>query len=135
MGGSPLKGETIESYGNAVLSAGFMTFAIAALVMAILVVTLPFAVASWRIAVYTIWPFGRTVVPRPDAGVPSQVGNVLWFVLAGWWLGLLYLLAGALACVLAATAVACQLVLGLEEPKDEPPAGVEEGVWFAWLQA
>lgn len=58
--------------------ASALTFAVAALLMAILVVTLPFAVASWRIALYTVWPFGRTVVPRPGAGVPSQLGNVLW---------------------------------------------------------
>jgi uncharacterized membrane protein YccF (DUF307 family) len=35
-----------------------------------------------------LWPFGRTVVDRPDAGVMSTLGNVLWFVLIGWWLAL-----------------------------------------------
>jgi uncharacterized membrane protein YccF (DUF307 family) len=66
--------------------ASALTFAVAAPVMAVLVVTIPFAVASWRIALYTIWPFGRTVVSRPTAGVGSAVGNVLWFVLAGLWI-------------------------------------------------
>lgn len=79
--------------------ASAVSFAIAALVMAILVVTIPFAVASWRIALYTIWPFGRTVVPRPGAGVPSLLGNVLWFLLAGIWIFLGHLAAAVALCL------------------------------------
>ena len=37
---------------------------------------------------FALWPFGRTVVRRPDAGVASAIGNVLWVVLCGWWLAL-----------------------------------------------
>lgn len=66
--------------------ASALSFAIAALVMTVLVVTIPFGIASWRLALYTLWPFGRTLVPRPDAGAGSTVGNVLWFVLAGVWI-------------------------------------------------
>jgi uncharacterized membrane protein YccF (DUF307 family) len=40
---------------------------------------------------YSLWPFGRTVVKRPEAGGASVVGNVLWLLLAGWWLALLHL--------------------------------------------
>jgi uncharacterized membrane protein YccF (DUF307 family) len=37
---------------------------------------------------YTLWPFGRTLVKKPTAGVGSAIGNVIWFILAGWWLAL-----------------------------------------------
>src|SRR5262249_51954628 len=39
-----------------------------------------------------LWPFGRTVVPKPSAGVMSAIGNVIWFVVAGWWLALGHIL-------------------------------------------
>jgi uncharacterized membrane protein YccF (DUF307 family) len=54
--------------------------------MAILIVTFPFAIAAGRMALFTLWPFGRTVVKRPEAGAPSLIGNILWLVLCGWWL-------------------------------------------------
>jgi uncharacterized membrane protein YccF (DUF307 family) len=79
--------------------ASALTFAVAALVMAVLVVTIPFAVASGRIALYTLWPFGRTVVSRPTAGVASALGNVLWFVLAGVWVFLAHLVAAVGFCL------------------------------------
>ena len=66
--------------------ASALSFALAALVMTVLVVTIPFGIASWRLALYTLWPFGRTLVPRPDAGAGSTIGNVLWFLLAGVWI-------------------------------------------------
>lgn len=66
--------------------ASALSFALAALVMTVLVVTIPFGIASWRLALYTLWPFGRTLVPRPGAGAPSALGNVLWFLLAGVWI-------------------------------------------------
>lgn len=63
-------------------------YALAGLVMVVLIVTIPFGVASFRLAGYALWPFGRTVVDKPEAGAPSCVGNVLWLVLAGWWLAI-----------------------------------------------
>ncbi|MFJ1674253.1 MULTISPECIES: YccF domain-containing protein [unclassified Streptomyces] len=67
-------------------------YAVAALICFILIVTIPFGIASMRIAGYVLWPFGRTTVERPDAGAPSCVGNVIWLVFAGWWLALGHLL-------------------------------------------
>jgi uncharacterized membrane protein YccF (DUF307 family) len=71
-------------------------FIVAGVIMTILIITIPFGVASFRMAGYALWPFGRTVVTRADAGAPSVIGNVLWLVLAGWWLALGYVISGIL---------------------------------------
>ncbi|MER5522841.1 YccF domain-containing protein [Streptomyces argyrophyllae] len=67
-------------------------YLIAALICFILIVTIPFGIASLRIAGFVLWPFGRTTVRRPGAGAPSFVGNVIWIVFAGWWLALAHLI-------------------------------------------
>jgi uncharacterized membrane protein YccF (DUF307 family) len=74
-------------------------YAIAALVMFILIITIPFGIAALRIGVFALWPFGKTVVRRTDAGAGSAIGNVLWFLLAGWWLILLHIVTGVLLCL------------------------------------
>jgi uncharacterized membrane protein YccF (DUF307 family) len=74
-------------------------YAIAALICFILIITIPFGVASLRIALFALWPFGRTVVKRPGAGAGSAIGNVIWFVLCGWWLALGHIITGALLCL------------------------------------
>jgi uncharacterized membrane protein YccF (DUF307 family) len=92
--------------------AGFWAFLgwlIAALVMAILIITIPFAVQAVKIAVFSLWPFGRTVLKRESAGAPSLIGNILWLVLCGWWLALLHLIGGV---ALAITIIGIPLALG-----------------------
>jgi uncharacterized membrane protein YccF (DUF307 family) len=74
-------------------------YAVAALICFILIITIPFGIASLRIANYALWPFGRTVVDDPEAGAPSLVGNVLWVVFAGWWLAIGHLVTGFLLCL------------------------------------
>lgn len=74
-------------------------YAIAAFVMTILVVTAPFGIASWRLATYVIWPFGKTVVKSPRAGAASTLGNILWFFLAGLWIALGHIVSGLLLCL------------------------------------
>ena len=69
------------------------------LVLCILIITIPFGIASFRIAAFVLWPFGRAVVPKPSAGAPSFIGNVLWFILAGIWLALGHLLTGVVLCL------------------------------------
>ncbi|MFD6996200.1 YccF domain-containing protein [Streptomyces mirabilis] len=69
-----------------------IAYTLAALVCFILIVTIPFGIASLRIAGYVLWPFGRTTVDRPDAGAPSFIGNVIWVIFAGWWLALGHLI-------------------------------------------
>ncbi|MDO8337687.1 MAG: YccF domain-containing protein [Microcella sp.] len=66
----------------------FLGYALAAVIMFVLIVTIPWGIAAWRIGVYSLWPFGKEVVDRPTAGIGSAIGNVVWVVLAGWWLAL-----------------------------------------------
>ena len=82
--------------------AGFWTalgYALAALIMFILIITIPFGVAALRIGVFALWPFGKTVVRRAEAGAGSAIGNVIWFVLAGWWLIVVHLITGTILCL------------------------------------
>src|SRR5437870_1743630 len=74
-------------------------YALAALVCFILIITIPFGVAALRIALFALWPFGRTVIRRPSAGVASGIGNILWLVLCGWWLALGHLVTGVAQCL------------------------------------
>ena len=68
--------------------------------LAITVVGLPWAFSAWRIASYSFWPFGREVVWRDDASGREDLGtgclgvglNVIWLVLAGWYIALAHLL-------------------------------------------
>jgi len=82
--------------------AGFwlaVGYTLAALICFVLIITIPFGIASLRIAAFALWPFGRTVVRRPDAGIASGIGNVLWFLLCGWWLALGHLISGVVLCL------------------------------------
>jgi uncharacterized membrane protein YccF (DUF307 family) len=72
-------------FGGLLLALGY---AVAGLICFLLIVTIPFGIASFRMANYALWPFGREVVRRPDAGVASTVGNVIWLVVAGIWLAI-----------------------------------------------
>lgn len=63
-------------------------YAVAGVVCCVLIVTIPFGIASFRIASYVLWPFGRTVVDKPGAGAWSTLGNVVWVLVAGIWLAI-----------------------------------------------
>jgi uncharacterized membrane protein YccF (DUF307 family) len=85
-----------------VFGSGFLLaigYGLAALICFALIVTIPFGVAALRLAAYSLWPFGRTVVSRPDAGVASGLANIIWVIVAGWWLALTHLVAGIAQCV------------------------------------
>ncbi len=74
-------------------------YVVAGIICCILIVTIPFGIASFRIAGFALWPFGRTTVERRDAGAASCVGNVIWLVFAGWWLALGHVITGIALCV------------------------------------
>jgi uncharacterized membrane protein YccF (DUF307 family) len=74
-------------------------YLVAAVFAFLLIVTIPFGIAALRIALFALWPFGRTVVKRPGAGAASALGNVVWLVLFGWWLALGHIITGVLLCL------------------------------------
>ncbi len=74
-------------------------YALAGIVASILIITIPFGIAAFRIANYVLWPFGRTTVPRRDAGVGSLIGNIAWIILFGWWLAVGHLVTGVILCL------------------------------------
>ncbi|MFD9964261.1 YccF domain-containing protein [Amycolatopsis sp. NPDC058986] len=74
-------------------------YLVAGIICCVLIITIPFGLASFRIAHYALWPFGRTVVDRRDAGAASCLGNVIWFVFAGLWLAIGHVLTGIALCV------------------------------------
>ncbi|MEU3460890.1 YccF domain-containing protein [Streptomyces sp. NPDC006733] len=74
-------------------------YAVAGLVCCILIITIPWGLASFRIANYALWPFGRTTVERRDAGAGSLLGNIVWIVFAGWWLALGHIVTGIALCL------------------------------------
>lgn len=76
-------------FGGIWLALGYL---VAGIICCILIITIPFGIASFRIALFALWPFGSTVVPKPTAGTMSLVGNVIWLVVAGVWLALGHLL-------------------------------------------
>jgi uncharacterized membrane protein YccF (DUF307 family) len=85
-----------------IFGSGFLLaigYGVAALICFALVVTIPFGVASLRLASYSLWPFGRTIVTKPSAGLGSGIANILWVVLAGWWMALAHIVTGIAQCV------------------------------------
>ena len=90
--------------GGAWMAAGWL---VAAIVMAITIIGLPWAKAAFNIAIYTLLPFGQQAVRRdqltgqPDIGTGplGVIGNLIWLVLAGWWLALGHLVTAVLLAV------------------------------------
>lgn len=74
-------------------------YALAGLIACVTVIGIPFGIAAFRLAGFVLWPFGRTVVFRRDAGVFSLIGNIVWIVLLGWELAVFHLFAGLLLCL------------------------------------
>jgi uncharacterized membrane protein YccF (DUF307 family) len=83
-------------FGGLLLALGYL---VAAVICFILIITIPFGIASLRMALFALWPFGRTIRRRDDAGAASTIGNVLWIILCGWWLALGHLISGVLLCI------------------------------------
>ena len=77
--------------GGLVTGLGWL---LAGVILAITIVGLPYAGAAWRIAGFAFWPFGKEIVSREILTGRQDVGtgplgfllNVIWIVLAGWWL-------------------------------------------------
>ena len=74
-------------------------YALAGVVMMLLVVTIPFGIAAFRLAGFVLWPFGRAVVRKPSAGAGAAIGNVLWFLVAGLWIAIGHVVTAAALAV------------------------------------
>ena len=73
-------------FGGIWLALGYVA---AGIVCCLLIVTIPFGIASFRIASYALWPFGRTVVDNGrGTGVLATLGNVIWVIVAGIWIAI-----------------------------------------------
>jgi uncharacterized membrane protein YccF (DUF307 family) len=92
------------AFGGLWMAVGW---AIAAVIMAITIIGLPWARAAFNIAIYTLLPFGQKAVSRAEytgtedlgTGPLGLIGNIIWFVLAGWWLALGHLITAILLAV------------------------------------
>lgn len=84
-------------FGGIWLALGYV---VAGIVACIFIVTIPAGVASFRMASYALWPFGRVVVDKRggSAGL-SAVMNVVWFVVAGMWLAIGHITTAAVQAV------------------------------------
>lgn len=73
-----------------------------AVVCAITIVGIPWAIAAWRIGSFSFWPFGRVVVDKPGGALASgigAIGNIVWALLFGWWLALGHLMSALLCAI------------------------------------
>jgi uncharacterized membrane protein YccF (DUF307 family) len=78
----------------------FIAYVFAGILSCIFIITIPFGVQSFKLASFVIWPFGRTVADRPGASaLGSGCGNILWFILGGWYLALTHFVTGLLLCI------------------------------------
>jgi uncharacterized membrane protein YccF (DUF307 family) len=91
-------------FGGLAMALGW---GIAGIVMAITIIGIPWARACIGIAEYALLPFGSKAVSRADytgredvgTGPLGVIGNIVWLVLAGWWLALGHLLLGLILFV------------------------------------
>jgi uncharacterized membrane protein YccF (DUF307 family) len=83
-------------FGGLWLALGYLAFGVLA---CLLIITIPFGIASFRLAAYALWPFGRTIVEKPTSGVGAGIGNVIWFLVAGIWLAIGHIVTAAAQAV------------------------------------
>jgi uncharacterized membrane protein YccF (DUF307 family) len=95
----------VRTIGNILwlVLAGFwlaVGYVIAGIIMCVLIVTIPFGIQAFKLANYTLWPFGRTVVERPDASPAlGCLGNVIWLIFAGIEMAIVHLVVGVALCL------------------------------------
>ena len=77
----------------------WVAYMLAGMICCVLIITIPWGIASFRMASYAAWPFGREVVDKPTAGIMSVLGNVIWILAVGWWLVLTHIATGIALCL------------------------------------
>ena len=76
-----------------------LAWILAGIIMAVTIIGIPWARACFMLARYSFWPFGYDIVSRDQlygqkdigTGTLGTIGNVIWFVLAGWWLAIMHI--------------------------------------------
>jgi uncharacterized membrane protein YccF (DUF307 family) len=76
----------------------WLAYMLAGIICCLLIVTIPWGIASFRMANYAAWPFGREVIDKPTAGIWALLGNIIWLIVAGWWLALTHIVTGIVLC-------------------------------------
>jgi uncharacterized membrane protein YccF (DUF307 family) len=94
----------VKTIGNVLwfLLAGIwlaIGYAVSGLVLCITIIGIPFGVQAFKLAGFSLWPFGRSVVRRPAGGCLETGFNLVWLVIFGWGMFLAHLVAGALLCI------------------------------------
>ncbi len=74
-------------------------YVVAGVLNILMIITIPFGIASFRLARYSLWPFGRTVVRDGTTGAMSVLGNILWLVFGGLAMAIGHVVAGVLLCL------------------------------------
>ena len=77
----------------------WLAYMLAGVLCCILIVTIPWGIASFRMANYSAWPFGRQVIEKPTSGLGALLGNIVWLVIAGWWIALTHIVTGIALCI------------------------------------
>ncbi len=77
----------------------WIAYMLAGVICCVLIVTIPFGIASFRLANYAAWPFGREVIERPTSGLLALLGNIIWLIVAGWWIALTHIVTGIALCI------------------------------------
>jgi uncharacterized membrane protein YccF (DUF307 family) len=77
----------------------WLAYMLAGIICCVLIITIPWGIASFRMANYAAWPFGRELIDKPNAGIFSFIGYVIWVIVAGWWLALTHIATGILLCI------------------------------------
>jgi uncharacterized membrane protein YccF (DUF307 family) len=96
---------TVRTVGNIIwlVLAGLwlcLAYLIAGVLNCITIIGIPFGIQAFKLAGYSLWPFGRMVVHRPERDVAlGCLGNAIWFVLGGFWLVLAHVFTGVLLCI------------------------------------
>ncbi len=74
-------------------------YAVAGLLTCLTIIGIPFGIQAFKLALFSLWPFGRTVIRQQEGGVLEVIFNVVWLVLFGWELFLAHIVAGFLLCI------------------------------------
>ncbi len=97
--------KTIGTFGNILwlVLAGWwvaLAYVVTGVGWCLTIVGIPFGMQAFKLAGYSLWPFGKEVVELPGKSGPlGALGNILWVVLTGFWLAVAHIIAGVMLCL------------------------------------